>query len=181
MKAKTCVICEISFTPKSGRAKTCPRAECKRLLRKQSPSRSRKEMARQRRNYYAANAGRVLANNKRWRSENPTKVREGVRDWAARNPDKVVASNKKYHQANKSTFRKNSALYRARKFSATPSWVDLEALSLVYQRCPDGLHVDHIVPLAGAAVSGLHVPWNLQYLKPAENFSKNNRYNQYQN
>jgi len=59
---------------------------------------------------------------------------------------------------------------------ATPKWADLEAIKQFYINCPDGMTVDHIIPLRGKNVSGLHVVENLQYLTPLENSRKYNKY-----
>lgn len=64
---------------------------------------------------------------------------------------------------------------RKRVRQATPKWVDLRAIELIYEGCPTGHEVDHIVPLKGESVSGLHVPWNLQYLPVSDNRKKGNR------
>ena len=69
-----------------------------------------------------------------------------------------------------------NALYRANKLDATPCWVDIEEIKKIYANCPDDYEVDHIVPLKGKNVRGLHVPWNLQYLTIKENRKKYNKY-----
>ena len=70
------------------------------------------------------------------------------------------------------------ALRRARKLQATPRWLTKEQVKEMqrfYVNCPTGFHVDHIHPLKGVGLCGLHVPWNLQYLPAQENLSKGNR------
>jgi hypothetical protein len=61
----------------------------------------------------------------------------------------------------------------------TPKWVDLNEILVIYANCPKGFHVDHIVPLRGLIdgrpVTGLHVPYNLQYLTPEANLKKKHR------
>lgn len=59
---------------------------------------------------------------------------------------------------------------------ATPFWVPKEELIQIYKNRPVGFHVDHIVPINGKNVSGLNVPWNLQYLPSKLNLTKSNRF-----
>jgi 5-methylcytosine-specific restriction endonuclease McrA len=58
----------------------------------------------------------------------------------------------------------------------TPIWADLDKIYEFYFNCPIGYQVDHIIPLKGKLVSGLHVLNNLQYLTIEENLKKNNSY-----
>lgn len=93
-----------------------------------------------------------------------------------RNLDSQRQRAREKYQDNKKTYRSYVASRRARKLLATPKWSERQQIKNFYKACPDGYHVDHIVPLQGAIVSGLHVLANLQYLPAAINISKGNRY-----
>lgn len=92
---------------------------------------------------------------------NPEKSRSIVSDWRESNPGKANAI---------------GAKYRAAKLQRTPAWSETEEIKRFYENCPSGHQVDHIVPLQGNLVSGLHVICNLQYLTSSENSSKQNKF-----
>lgn len=71
----------------------------------------------------------------------------------------------------------NASLYDKRKLRI-PSWFELEKIRIAefYDNCPEGYHVDHIIPLQGKTVSGLHTLSNLQYLLAEDNIKKSNNY-----
>jgi hypothetical protein len=77
---------------------------------------------------------------------------------------------------NKIHDRVAAAKKHAAKLERTPPWVDHAEIRKIYETCPEGYHVDHIVPMQGKLVSGLHVPWNLQHLPASENMSKSNKF-----
>jgi hypothetical protein len=116
--------------------------------------------AAQKKVYYDANRDAVLAKNKAWREANPEKVRE---------------IDKAHYEANKEAYLARVAARRARKLQATPKYADQEAIREIYRTCPEGYHVDHIIPLKNDRVCGLHIASNLQHLPAAENLSKSNR------
>lgn len=57
-----------------------------------------------------------------------------------------------------------------------PKWLELEDVLAFYETANKfGMAVDHIVPLNGKGVCGLHVPWNLQLLTKSANSPKGSR------
>lgn len=78
----------------------------------------------------------------------------------------------------------SSGKRRARKLNATPSWANSKSIRAFYKTAlhlseTTGLtyHVDHIIPLQGKLVCGLHVENNLQVIPEFDNISKGNRFN----
>ena len=94
--------------------------------------------------------------------------------------------NRKYLKNNRAKYSHHLALYRAKKIKATPKWLTSEQLLEIentYSKCKNKslkenieYEVDHIIPLQGKNVSGLHVPWNLQIITQAENRKKGNTF-----
>lgn len=90
----------------------------------------------------------------------------------------IQCNNTNWFKNNRDKHNFKEAKRRAAKLNATPNWLsneDWTKIKEIYETCPSGYHVDHIVPLQGAEVSGLHVPWNLQHLAARENIIKGNR------
>lgn len=130
----------------------------------------------------ASNAKKVAA----WRIANPERAKEGQKRWVAGNPETVRGKAKRHYRRYRHTFAEKVARRAAAKASATPSWLtaeqraEMRGFYLESQRLSvlTGVphHVDHIVPIRGRAVCGLHVPWNLQVIPASSNRRKHNRY-----
>lgn len=84
---------------------------------------------------------------------------------------------KKSQEKNKDKIYARNAKYRTERKFRCPKWAELDKIEAFYAACPEGYHVDHVLPLKGEFVSGLHVLSNLQYLPNKENLSKGNRIN----
>lgn len=67
------------------------------------------------------------------------------------------------------------AWFRLQKRGCVPPWVDFEQVLPMYEMSAlagPQFTVDHIIPIHGESVSGLHVPWNLQLLTRSDNSKK---------
>ena len=110
--------------------------------------------------------------------ENRRYQREWIRKKRKFRGEEVREAKRKYYQTNegKAIKKTECALRRARQKNAAPTWTSMGHIKKIYKECPTGKQVDHIVPLTGKKVSGLHVPENLQYLTPKQNQKKGNKF-----
>jgi hypothetical protein len=143
--------------------------------------------------HYAKNADAIRQKRREKYAENPEKELATSRvrsaEWRAANPDKVKAQQPLKSAYKKANRHKGAALLakrRAAKKQRTPSWLTEDHLWMIEEAYEiaevrsrvTGIswHVDHICPLQGKNVFGLHVPWNLQVITAAENIAKGNRF-----
>lgn len=137
--------------------------------------------------YAEKNREKTRESCRKWRKRN----KKYASDWVKTNRESVRNAHKKWVSKNKHKRAAVEAKRRASLLKATPLWLDgshLEYIQGVYRLAnklgtltAQPMEVDHIVPLQGENVCGLHVPWNLQILHQKINRRKNNRHNDWNN
>jgi hypothetical protein len=120
------------------------------------------------------------------RAENDEHIKSVKAQWYQDNKEEKKAYEADYRINNRGKHRADRRKYKAAKRNAVPPWLTKEQLKQI-QRYYDAAHwatvileelivVDHVVPLQGKNIRGLHVPWNLQLLTEEENCRKGNKY-----
>lgn len=139
-------------------------------IQKKSKDKNRQRIRKENLEYYYENRDRQL--------EIAKKRRDG-------NPLKEKAKGRKFRQENRGAINAKGARRRAKKYQATPKNLTTEDLLLIKDFYIEAARltketgikydVDHILPIQGENVTGLHVPWNLQILPRTLNIRKGNR------
>jgi 5-methylcytosine-specific restriction endonuclease McrA len=113
--------------------------------------------------------------------------REQVIQAAATRPAAVLREYRNaWKEANKTQVRADTKARRRKHRDATPKWLSRKQKSEIRQiyqiaitmtqTTGEQYVVDHIVPLRGEVVCGLHVPWNLRVITQDENLKKSNKH-----
>lgn len=160
--------------------------EARKEYQREYAQRNRDKAYERVKKWRAANPGARTKEAKAYREKYPEKAREKALKWKRANPEKAAQVSKKTRQKNRSRVIANKAIYRATKYSRTPNWLteddrwmirEIYALAVLRTKMLGfPWHVDHIIPLRGKNVCGLHVPRNLQVIPGVENTRKNNKF-----
>jgi hypothetical protein len=140
------------------------------------------------RKYYIDNAEAISKNKNDYYKDNREAILKARGEYYKNNREASAETHKKYVKENRPKINALSSTRHASKLQRTPPWVktDKEHRSLILEKYSEAKrisaktgilhHVDHIIPLQGRLVSGLHVWWNLQVIPATENLSKNNKF-----
>jgi hypothetical protein len=162
--------------------------ECKVCTKKYNSayySINKDELLSQMQNYREINKDKLAIQSQKYYLENKNKILIRAQEYYEVNRDACLIRMQEYGKNNPSKIAAHKARYRAAKFQATPSWLTVDdhrqieefyriSQQMQLSTCEE-YHVDHIVPLQGENVCGLHVPWNLQVIPAKENLSKSNK------
>jgi hypothetical protein len=158
--------------------------ECRRVRDRERYARNPQKHLEKTKAWYTKNAGRARAKRVADYYSDLEKHREIGRKSSAKRRARLGPTIVEYERPFKRQWKLENPLKvqalgakrRAAVLRRLPKWADLKAIELFYENRPPGMEVDHIVPLQGRNVSGLHVEYNLQYLTPTENYRKNNKW-----
>jgi hypothetical protein len=167
-------------------------AECaKEILRRSRRSNPERTKAQARKDAEKARQKPELIAKKRasdaeYRKNNREKFLAGIAAWSKKNPEKVKQYAKKTKEKNRGRVNSDTVARRLAKIRRTPAWLTeddkwllKEAYNLAVLRTKMfgfPWHVDHIIPLQGEMVSGLHVPNNIQVIPWIDNVRKANSF-----
>tara|TARA_R110002096_G_scaffold162983_1_gene330293 strand:+ start:1016 stop:1471 length:456 start_codon:yes stop_codon:yes gene_type:complete len=136
------------------------------------------------RELYQINKDKIRARQKAYYEATKDSRKAKSMEYYNNNKEEVQAKNRIYgsqwKKDNKDKVNAATARRRAARLSATPPWLSEEELKevdtfyMISQWYSEDMHVDHIIPLQGKGVCGLHVPWNLQVIPALDNLVKGN-------
>jgi hypothetical protein len=168
--------------------------ECRRFAEKKRYYANPEKTKVVTKNKYHKNADKIRAGRKKYYDAHKNDpvvkavARAKVKRWRELNPNHENTKRLKriYKLNNPHKIQADTAKYRAAKMDRIPKWLteeDLWLIDEIYELAAlrskqTGFewHVDHIIPLQGKLISGLHTPDNLQVIPWLDNIKKANKF-----
>jgi hypothetical protein len=154
--------------------------------KKQWALKNKEKIQKKSKEHYEKNKAKKIEYQRQWREENREKHRAYSRQWQQENKEKAKERLIQWYKDHPGMRAFYSSTRKKHIYQATPSWLtefDYTQIKCIYQVCSlrnnesdDSWHVDHVVPIRGKTVCGLHVPWNLRVITAKENMTKSNKH-----
>jgi hypothetical protein len=149
-------------------------------------AKNKEHRAAYRKKYYEENKEHLLQKAAEYDKAHPEMIAAKAKKYREANAEKVAERARVYRKKNPAVFTYHATKRTLAKVQRTPKWLtefDLLKIKSLYQLAAmrtkesgEAWQVDHIIPLRGKVVSGLHVPANLQVIPATENRQKKNAY-----
>ena len=121
--------------------------------------------------------------NKRYADANPDKVKRYGKRYYVQNRDAALLRSAKWREDNRGHANSLRTVSKKRYRQAMPVWADRDKINSFYIEAVRKTditgtqhHVDHIIPIKGVNVCGLHIAENLQVITALENAKKHNHF-----
>lgn len=109
------------------------------------------------------------------RDRNIEEFRKKEQEYRAKNIEEISLREKKWKKEHPELVKALKIKQQTNRNLCEVAWTDWDNVIKIYKNCPLDMETDHYIPLQGKGICGLHVSWNLQYLTPEANRSKNNK------
>ena len=121
---------------------------------------------------------------KLWKLRNRAKINAQTRERRCRDADKIIAQRKQHYKKHATYYRTWAAWKKEIIKRQTPLWANRQDIQKIYAERDQlnqsagfiKFHVDHVIPLQGKTVCGLHITNNLQIIEATINIRKKNHY-----
>lgn len=158
-------------------------ATCMACARSRVPSeQSKRKNSERGRNWYLARREAELLRRRENYRINRDRYTKLNAEYRATRKHEQSARRRRHYEQNAHRYKAQSIARRDFTKRATPAWANMEAIHSFYRAAAEvslstGIkhHVDHVIPLRGKTVCGLHVETNLQVITATENMAKKDR------